>query len=676
MSRNARRNDTYVLGDTEDFVKIPGIKNKKLAVPQYVVTKAMNGKDESHSVKERNIKRLKRGIENPSAIILNPERNSLIIITGIVQREHPVMISFDMDANFDGDEVHKATSIHLMMNQDAYLANLPETATIYKKDGFDMAVGAPNQNGGLAAQHIKSIEGILAKKSEKVKPKFSREVDVTQSPQFREWFGESKAVDAEGKPMVLYHQTDADFTVFDPMHEGAGTRDQDTPFGIFLKSSDRNIGVRGEKQMPLYASIQKPLEVRNREELMYQLRRMSDDYVMLTAEHEKLDREYKQKHEEARKAIREYMTKWRKEHPEASRRALWDDAEFNKIYDAEDDILDEWETAARKLEKKSKEVITAALRKAGYDGVIIKEDKGSFGRSTDAYIALDPEQVKSATDNIGTFSKNSKDIRYSYVGEFAQAADKSALDQAREMEQKGSTAKDIRAETGWFKGKDGKWRFEISDKDMTVLPAEIPNYIKLGDLISHEQLFKQYPDMKDMQVYFANIGEVGGEYNRQFDDITISPRLKQKEQAFGACSLHFYRNVLSSTLTQIFSEKGINICATGPTTAMQMSVPTPTVPPRAKPVSAKARSTAMRTMPNFHLRLSLSTTATRSLGPVPASDLMTMVMPNARMPQPSTTARIRSHMAEPEFTTFWSRKLNRSMIGPPRIMHRKVPTRT
>lgn len=29
LSRNARRNDTYVLGDTEDFVNIPGIKNKK-----------------------------------------------------------------------------------------------------------------------------------------------------------------------------------------------------------------------------------------------------------------------------------------------------------------------------------------------------------------------------------------------------------------------------------------------------------------------------------------------------------------------------------------------------------------------------------------------------------------------------------------------------------------------
>ena len=40
----------------------------------------------------------------------------------------------------------------------------------------------------------------------------------------------------DGTPKVLYHQTNADFTIFDARHEGAGTRDNETPFGIFLKS--------------------------------------------------------------------------------------------------------------------------------------------------------------------------------------------------------------------------------------------------------------------------------------------------------------------------------------------------------------------------------------------------------------------------------------------------------
>lgn len=75
----------------------------------------------------------------------------------------------------------------------------------------------------------------------------------TETENFKKWFGDwqndpakaSKVVNADGTPKVLYHQTSADFTFFEPRHEGAGTRGQDTPFGIFMKSSDRNIGVKG-----------------------------------------------------------------------------------------------------------------------------------------------------------------------------------------------------------------------------------------------------------------------------------------------------------------------------------------------------------------------------------------------------------------------------------------------
>lgn len=48
--------------------------------------------------------------------------------------------------------------------------------------------------------------------------------------------------------MVLHHQTGNEFTVFDPKHSGAGSSDQQTPFGIFMKTSDKNIGVKGDKQ--------------------------------------------------------------------------------------------------------------------------------------------------------------------------------------------------------------------------------------------------------------------------------------------------------------------------------------------------------------------------------------------------------------------------------------------
>lgn len=243
----------------------------------------------------------------------------------------------------------------------------------------------------------------------------------TESKEFKRWFGDwqndpanaSKVVNEDGTPKVLYHQTSADFTIFEPRHEGAGTRDQDTPFGIFMKSSDRNIGVKGEKQMALYARIVNPLRVTDRADLMYQLKKISPEYEKVSAELRSLNDAYQQKHEDAKKAFADYIVKWRQENPDASRTAIYDDAGFNEVYEAEDNVLDEWETEARKVELRSKEAITRDLEKQGYDGVIIQTDKGSFGRSTDAYIALHPEQVKSATDNVGTFDRSNPDIRFS-----------------------------------------------------------------------------------------------------------------------------------------------------------------------------------------------------------------------------------------------------------------------
>lgn len=223
----------------------------------------------------------------------------------------------------------------------------------------------------------------------------------------------SKVVNEDGTPKVVYHQTAEDFTVFEPRHQGAGTRDSDTPFGIFMKSSDKNIGLNGEKQMALYAKIVNPLTVVDRADLIYQLKRISPEYVKATDELHELNNAYQKKYDNATKAFKDYIVEWRKAHPDASRTALYDDAGFTEVYNAEDNILDEWEAEARKVELRSKEAITRDLESHGYDGVIIQFDKGSWGRGTDAYIALRPEQVKSATDNIGTFDRENPDIRYS-----------------------------------------------------------------------------------------------------------------------------------------------------------------------------------------------------------------------------------------------------------------------
>ena len=42
------------------------------------------------------------------------------------------------------------------------------------------------------------------------------------TPEFKRWFGDSKVVDRDGEPLVVYHGTEDDFTVFDPWKTNYG----------------------------------------------------------------------------------------------------------------------------------------------------------------------------------------------------------------------------------------------------------------------------------------------------------------------------------------------------------------------------------------------------------------------------------------------------------------------
>lgn len=224
------------------------------------------------------------------------------------------------------------------------------------------------------------------------------------------YFKDSKVRDAEGNLLVMYHQTDGTFTVFDTKHKGAGAGDDETPFGIFLKRTSRNIGVRGEKQMELYADIRNPLRVRDRTELVSKLRELSVDYARLKDKSAQIDKEYGAKFEEAKNAFKSFLIQWRKNNPDAPPRAAYDADGFDAAFNAEENVVKEWTRAKDELALRAKTSITQALRDNGYDGVILENDKGSWGRSTEAYIALNAEQVKNI-DNL-TPTKD-LDIRFS-----------------------------------------------------------------------------------------------------------------------------------------------------------------------------------------------------------------------------------------------------------------------
>lgn len=86
---------------------------------------------------------------------------------------------------------------------------------------------------------------------------------------------------------------------------------------------------------------------------------------------------------------------------------------------------------------------------------------------------------------------------------------------AEEMEKAGKDAKTIRMATGWERGADGKWRYEV--KDLSMLPAE--QWIgkrnkKLSDIVENaDELFAAYPELANVKIKEGNGKTYGGSYS-------------------------------------------------------------------------------------------------------------------------------------------------------------------
>ncbi len=417
--------DTLVIGATPTAFRKVGFNSLPMTINQSHVDYAINGtKNSEHHIGEALLKQLPSALEQPVAIIASETQKGTSVIAllpftkdgktvvapvyidgfGIqntVKIDSNAVTSIYGRKNAVSNLLTKALNDHKSTEPHVFYLDKAKATALYQ--GSKVTVPKmPNTSDGF----VSSIRDVNSPVKLKIK-------DVTESRQFKRWFGNSKVVNADGSPKIVYHQTENDFTVFDTRREGAGTRDNGTPFGIFLKSSNRDIGLKGKKQMALYARIVNPLRARDRSELTRLMRNMSPEYDALITQHEALDREYKSKTQQAIKELKDFMINWRANNPGADSRSLYDVSEFNALFDAEDALANEWTAKADELSTKAKDVMTNALESNGYDGVILENDAGSFGRSTDAYIALHPEQIKSATDNIGAFDESNPDIRYS-----------------------------------------------------------------------------------------------------------------------------------------------------------------------------------------------------------------------------------------------------------------------
>ena len=150
--------------------------------------------------------------------------------------------------------------------------------------------------------------------------------------------------------------------------------------------------------------------------------------------------------------------------------------------------------------------------------------------------------------------KTSEQTKYSLIGENGVENLKKdypesykniteSLEEAKQFDNENVKNEEIWLQTGWFKDKNGKWKFEVSDKNMNLkdnLKIQKNAEYKLSDLIEHDSLFKLYPELKNQKVKFRNFNleSTNGSFSRTEDIISINNTLIENKQKVEGTLLH------------------------------------------------------------------------------------------------------------------------------------------
>lgn len=133
------------------------------------------------------------------------------------------------------------------------------------------------------------------------------------------------------------------------------------------------------------------------------------------------------------------------------------------------------------------------------------------------------------------------DTKYSFVGEEITKNNKDAqegLALAKELHEAHADMDYIRQNTGWFIGKDGKWKAEIDDSAAKLTKKlEKNKTYKLGDILQHEALYKLQPAYRNIEVKTTKMSS-NGSYNRETGTISLSNSILSDAKQVRSTLLH------------------------------------------------------------------------------------------------------------------------------------------
>lgn len=391
--------DTLVVGKTpEVFTKI-GLNPLPMTYGTGHLSDILKGNVQDHDFGEANLKQIPKALESPVAIFASSTRpdSSVVAILDLSYNNKPMFAAVEIDGtgklNGENIDSNAITTLHTRQNA----ANMLNKALAKESNG-DVSVYYLDKNkatrflrsSGVQFPGVMSItDGYVHSIRDSGSPVNIKIENVTKTQQFKRWFGDwenhpkaaSKVVNADGTPKVVYHGTNADFWTFSLANRGKNG--EKLGVGYYFVDNKSSAERYGDRVVEAYLDIKKPASA----EVMEISRKDWEKFLDFAMEHRD-----------------EYID------------GEWKGNEINKEYELTNYDYGSNDAALIKgflngIAAGNKDVTEAYLEmlkdSTGYDGIAYNTD------DTDYYVAFTPEQIKSATDNIGTFDKDNKDIRYS-----------------------------------------------------------------------------------------------------------------------------------------------------------------------------------------------------------------------------------------------------------------------
>lgn len=151
---------------------------------------------------------------------------------------------------------------------------------------------------------------------------------------------------------------------------------------------------------------------------------------------------------------------------------------------------------------------------------------------------------KGALASLGGRSARTADLQKLKLAEHMEGANNTLRNAGGQSLGEGQLTGDIWQATGWERGSEGKWRFEIGDQDARVIPKAFgpapvgpdPRTFagNMDQVFKHDALYEAYPWLRNTRISLTidPTKKVGGHYNPGIGDIVLTaPNAREAKKA-------------------------------------------------------------------------------------------------------------------------------------------------